>query len=155
MRKYYRIEKDLDLNYFVKICKESASMSEAARKIGIHYNSFTRIAKKLNCFVTNQSGKGIKKSANFKKIDLKEILEGKHPTYQTLKLKNRLFREGYKDKICEICKNTEWLDKPIALELDHIDGNSRNHLLSNLRIICPNCHATASTYRGANIKFNK
>ena len=51
---------------------------------------------------------------------------------------------------CEICNNTEWNNKPITLELDHIDGDSDNNKESNLRIICPNCHSQTPYHKGAN-----
>lgn len=41
---------------------------------------------------------------------------------------------------CECCGLTEWLGSPITLELDHIDGNNRNNVKDNLRLLCPNCH---------------
>jgi RNase P subunit RPR2 len=72
--------------------------------------------------------------------------------YQTLKLKNRLIKEGFKKEICEKCNNDLWLGSKIPLELDHIDGNSSNHKFENLRMLCPNCHAQTDTYRGANKK---
>jgi hypothetical protein len=49
---------------------------------------------------------------------------------------------------CEECKLDKWLDKPIPLELDHIDGDNRNNIKQNLRLLCPNCHAFTPTYRG-------
>lgn len=52
---------------------------------------------------------------------------------------------------CEICHNTLWMNKPIPLTLDHIDGNTDNHLRDNLRVICPNCHAQTDTYCGKNV----
>lgn len=52
--------------------------------------------------------------------------------------------------ICEVCKNTKWMGIDIPLELDHIDGDHRNNSKSNLRIICPNCHAQTPTYKGKN-----
>lgn len=51
---------------------------------------------------------------------------------------------------CEICKNTEWLDSPILLILDHIDGDSDNNALLNLRLVCSNCDATLPTYKNLN-----
>ena len=84
------------------------------------------------------------------KIDLNDILSGKHPEYQTFKLHLRLIKEGIKESKCEICGNVEWCGKPIPLQLDHIDGDSHNHLLTNLRIVCPNCHAQTETYCGKN-----
>ena len=40
-------------------------------------------------------------------------------------------------------------------ELDHIDGNPTNHNLTNLRLICPNCHALTKTYRFRRGKTNE
>ena len=65
-------------------------------------------------------------------------------------LKLRLIRESILPKICDECKLTEWHGKPTPLELHHIDGNTENNNLSNLRLICPNCHALTVTYRGKN-----
>lgn len=56
---------------------------------------------------------------------------------------------------CEECKNTEWLQKPITLELDHIDGDNRNNTKENLRLLCPNCHSMTHTWRGRNINSGK
>jgi hypothetical protein len=52
---------------------------------------------------------------------------------------------------CEICGTTEWLDQPVLLILDHIDGNSDNHIWSNVRTTCSNCDAQLPTYKGKNI----
>jgi predicted HNH restriction endonuclease len=49
-----------------------------------------------------------------------------------------------------VCGLSEWMDKRIPLEIDHIDGNSDNNVEQNLRLICPNCHAQTETYKGAN-----
>ena len=41
-------------------------------------------------------------------------------------------------------------DGKTILEVDHIDGDGTNHQFSNLRVLCPNCHALTTTYRGRN-----
>ena len=85
-----------------------------------------------------------------KKIDLQEILEGKHPSYQTLKLKKRLIKENILENVCLSCGIDDWQGKEISLHLDHIDGNNHNHALSNLRLLCPNCHSQTDTWCGKN-----
>lgn len=88
------------------------------------------------------------------KISLTEILEGKHPSYKTSTLKERLYKAGLKKKKCEECGITDWNDKAISLELDHINGVSDDHNYNNLRILCPNCHSQTPTFKAKNIKRN-
>lgn len=133
---------------FINVCENSNSMASASAKMKMHFNSFKKRAKELNCYKPNQSGKGLEKKNNGKKIPLNEIIEGKHPSYQTFKLKHRLIKEGLKQNICEECSIKDWNGKTIEMELDHIDGNRTNHLLNNLRMLCPNCHSQTETYRG-------
>lgn len=48
---------------------------------------------------------------------------------------------------CSICNALDrWENKPLMLQLDHIDGNKKNNLLSNLRLLCPNCHSQTETF---------
>ena len=126
-------------------CGKYPTMTMAAQSLGIPYKTFSRIAKKLQCWNPNPSGKGIPKQ-NSLKIKLKDILEGKQPQYQSSKLRTRLIKEGYKDEKCEKCGIIHWNGLPAPLELDHIDGNNSNHKIENLRILCPNCHSQTSTH---------
>lgn len=68
----------------------------------------------------------------------------------TLKIKNRLFKEKLFEQKCYSCGLTEWLGHAVPLELEHINGNRFDNRIENLTIICPNCHALTSTYRGKN-----
>lgn len=43
-----------------------------------------------------------------------------------------------------------WLNKEVTLQVDHVDGNNTNNLRTNLRFLCPNCHAATDTYVGRN-----
>lgn len=145
-----RIKDRIEKNTFIKICNESISMAEASAKLGLHFNSFKKRAIELNCYNTNQSGVGMKKL--MPKIPLREIIyENKHPQYQTYKLKLRLIEEGILKNVCKCCGlENNWNGKKIELELDHIDGDSKNHNLKNLRLLCPNCHSQTETFRSKN-----
>lgn len=137
---------------FKNIVLNSSSMSEACSKIGIHFNTFKKRALKLGCYKPNQGRKDCKKIwVSERKIPLNEILEGRHPQYQTFKLKKRLYESGLKKNKCEKCGLNQWNNKAIECELDHIDGNSKNHSIENLRILCPNCHSQTDTFRAKNI----
>ncbi len=127
----------------------TTSMSSAAAFLNMHYNTFLRKAKQMGLFKPNKGGKGRSKPwvAQERKIPLSEIIEGKHPSYQTFKLKHRLFEEGILNNVCSICGIFEWNGKPISCELDHVNGMRYDHQINNLRILCPNCHSQTETFR--------
>ena len=52
--------------------------------------------------------------------------------------------------ICSICKLTEWMGQPIPLIMDHINGNSNDSSISNLRLVCGNCDMQLPTYKSKN-----
>ena len=130
--------------------KAGNSASHSAALLGIKYDTYKKYAIKYGCFSTNQGSKGTKRDYSSRQIPLKDILEGKHPQYQSNKLRIRLLKEGTLEYKCNKCGNTEWLNMPIPLELEHKDGNSVNHVQDNLELLCPNCHAFTDTYRGKN-----
>jgi hypothetical protein len=39
-----------------------------------------------------------------------------------------------------------WRGRALSLQLDHIDGNGRDHRLENLRMLCLNCHSQTDTF---------
>jgi len=62
-------------------------------------------------------------------------------------LKKRLIKEGIKEHKCEQCFNETWNNQPIPLELHHKDGDRYNNNLSNVILLCCNCHAQTDTWR--------
>jgi hypothetical protein len=70
----------------------------------------------------------------------------------THRLKRKLFNAGLKERKCEECNSTTWQNMPLPLELHHVDGNRLNNNLSNLQMLCPNCHALTTNFRASNRK---
>jgi Zn finger protein HypA/HybF involved in hydrogenase expression len=66
---------------------------------------------------------------------------------RTSEAKRILLKEGILQYKCSRCELTEWLGEPITLELDHINGNSRDNRIENFRLLCPNCHSQTPTFR--------
>lgn len=110
------------------------TMGAAAKKLNIDWRTFKRLAIEFDLYSPQRANQFSKR------FETEDILNGLHPQYPTSKLSKRLVKEGYKDYKCESCGITEYNGKPISLELNHVDGNNSNHMITNLRIICPNCH---------------
>jgi len=136
---------------------KSRSIRQALINLGIsckggNYRVIHKAIAKYNIDISHFTQLGWAKDKTFgPKRNIQEYLSNKYPI-GSFRLKNRLLSEGILDPVCSSCSSTIWLDKPIPLELDHIDGNSQNNSLENLRLLCPNCHAFTSTYRGKNKK---
>jgi Zn finger protein HypA/HybF involved in hydrogenase expression len=119
-------------------------MEEAANKSGFCYLTFRRHAKKLGVWNPCLQPKRSKDKAN-----LQDYISGK--VYgKCSHLKENLYKYGIKHNQCETCKITEWHGLPLVCELDHIDGDTSNNRLDNLRILCPNCHSQTPTFRAKN-----
>lgn len=81
------------------------------------------------------------------------LKKGSH--VKTFKLKEKLIKEGYKENKCELCGITEWQGKPLVMQLHHIDGDNTNNELSNLQMLCPNCHSQTDNFCGSANKTEK
>ena len=139
--------------------RTSYSIAEVCRKLQIKPagGNYTTLKQKFQHWQIDTQhfrGRGWNIGLKFKPnppMDLKEILiDGS--TYQPYKLKRRLIQEGVFNKHCQHCGLITWQDQPIPLELHHVNGKRMDNRLENLELLCPNCHALTSNYRGKNIR---
>lgn len=145
MKRWERFTRQ-EIEQFVK---ESSSYAELARKCGYGQTSGSSITQihqmidKYNLDVSHFKGQAWNKN-NF---DYSRFTYGK-------KIKSSqavdaiIALRGHK---CEVCGLTEWRNRPIPLEVHHIDGQELNSELDNLLLTCPNCHALTDNYRGRSI----
>ena len=146
-----------------ELCKESYSLAEVLRKAGRFGGGAQETLKKkiieFNIDISHFTGKlwskGKTRQEDFRircmeKYQIDEIFcKNSHVTQKVMR--------GYVERHnlicyqCVSCKcNGNWQGGVISLEIDHIDGDNSNNELSNLRYLCPNCHALTETYRGKN-----
>jgi len=123
----------------------SASAFEAARTLGVSYNTYKKYAKLYGIFddLKNPYGIGIHKAKAIKnkKYHIDDLIAGKHIKYPLHKFKNKLFDSGYVPKVCGSCGFSEEriTDGRMPLLIDFLDGNLNNRVLDNIRPLCYNC----------------
>jgi hypothetical protein len=135
---------------------ESVSFSEVSRKL--YNNNFCGNRQTIKNYVRKFSidtshfiSTSTPGTKNFKKKSLLDILV-ENSTFDVTHLKDRLYNEGLKERICEKCGQDEnWNGEHISLILDHINGKNNDNRIENLRIVCPNCNATLPTHGGKNV----
>lgn len=143
-----------------KAVKESETIRQVLSKFdlraaGGNYAHFKKWCKiwdiDFSHFPSSSELRKLRKIFHKEKQPIEEILTP-NSTFSRGHLKIRLYREGFKDKKCEMCGQGEiWQNKQISLILDHINGVWNDNRLENLRILCPNCNATLPTHCGKNI----
>lgn len=145
---------------FIEIIKNSTTWTEILKKCG--YNNLgnnktvLKRCQNLNIDISHlPSGQGDSRNKigkNFKKYTIEEILVENSQYNNGPKLKNRLIKEKGFEYKCYNCNLTEWMGKPIPIELEHKNGIHTDNRIENLTFLCCNCHALTDTYKGKNVK---
>ena len=135
---------------FIELIKNSASTADVLRSLEYSTNgnswAYRIVAERMDKLKIT-FGKKLKQNSNgiVKKLPLDKVLI-EDSNYNRTKLKDRLIQEGVKEYKCEICGISEWLGNPISLQLYHLNGIHNDNRLSNLQLLCPNCHSQTDNF---------
>ena len=143
-----------------KAVKKSKSYRQVLCSIGLkeaggNYAQVKKYIKEYDFDIKHFKGRGWNKGLKGigKPILPLEKILIRNSNFQSYKLKKRLFVAGLKQLHCEKCGwAKKSFDGRLPLELDHINGDSHDNRLENLRVLCPNCHSLQPHYRGRNRK---
>lgn len=147
MAAYYKKKTKNELELIVS---ESKTLAEVMRKLGYSGNRGNSI-KGLKQYFDDLGIDYSKFSNNFFAYShpinkLEDILVENCSYTNMARLKKRILQAGLLKNECYICGISEWQDKPLVLQLDHINGNNRDNRIENLRLLCPNCHSQTETF---------
>ncbi|MEU4844333.1 HNH endonuclease [Streptomyces gilvosporeus] len=133
---------------------QSASLAEALRLLGRPNNGSQRAM--LGEWITEehistahflgQAHQRGKPGTNAKRPEDVLVRHSSRHRIATKRLRRALREVGVPEHCARCGVASEWLGKPMTLELDHISGDWRDNLRENLRLLCPNCHAITSTW---------
>lgn len=149
-----------------QMISEHHSVIDVLRALGVralsaNYITFYKKAKEYGIDLTtwieeNKKYNDIKKTAALKAYTdgiavPTETLLTEHSACKRDKLKKYLLKTGLLKSICNICGlEPYWNNKPLTLQLDHINGINDDNRLENVQIICPNCHTQTDTFTSRN-----
>ena len=77
------------------------------------------------------------------------IESGDNTLYEKTYKKHLILKYGEKCMECGWCE-IHPITKRVPIQLEHVDGNSQNNKLDNLKLLCPNCHSLTPTYGALN-----
>lgn len=146
MGRLYRNYTDQDI---VKYAAEVNTMAQLFVKLGLrpaggNYNNMRRKLQQLGVDCSHWGGQGWNAGKRLKDWSEYTKIES---------LKPHLIEErGHK---CERCLLEDWQGDKIPLEVDHSNGDRTDNSEQNLKLLCCNCHALTSTWRGRNVSKAK
>jgi hypothetical protein len=158
--------KTLDKTVLTDIVKKSSSITDIFRLFQFSRSgaAFEVLKKRIldeNIDISHFTFGSIDQAGKIrrKKVPLSEILVD-NSEMASGQLKALLLKNGALENKCKSCDQLpEWNGKKLVLQLDHINGNSRDNRFENLRILCPNCHTQTPTFgrknRGKKVEYKK
>lgn len=148
---------ELQLREALRKCN---SLQEIEQFLGLSGNNYVTIRKKAAEWGIDLSNFEKRPKLKYSKLTLEEIFckdsKASPATVRwNVKKYNLIEYKCHKCKLISIIDGIAyWNNEPITLQLDHINGKSKDHRLENLQWLCSNCHSQTITYGAKNAHKN-
>lgn len=147
--------KELLLN----LINDSITQTEVLKKLGLTCRSgnYQTLLKYVNLYdinIDHFNGRKVAYEKLKRSKEMKQITNSEYFTKGVVRknasTKSRILKYNLKKHVCSECNcPPEWNNKILNLQLDHINGDTFDNTLENLRFLCPNCHSQTATFGGS------
>lgn len=150
-----------------KIVDESSSIKEAKTKLGLYSEGgnrstlwrvfkeyeidLSKLEQKRKLFLKEQRSR-----MHFEQTTADGLVFCENSKINRAAVKSRIIKNHLMEYKCRDCGNIGWWNnKPLTLQLEHINGIPNDNRLENLCFLCPSCHSQTDTYSGKKLKKEK
>lgn len=158
--------KDITVEQLKEAAKNAYSAAETARLLNLVEtgNTCTRLKNKIiECGIDIShwtgalwsKGKTVLDDPRLRKYKSNEEIFVQDSNASASYVRSLIFKKNLLEYKCQICLiQPVWNGRQLNFQLDHINGDRKDHRLDNLRWICPNCHSQTDTFCSRNSSFS-
>ena len=129
-----------------EVLDRAVSVAQIARELGISRSYTYRLLERYSL----DSNK-IRQGRGSKFTDDQVFVTGS--TCSRGVVRARFLSRTTSQYVCWECgQGSTWNNKPLVLQMDHINGDPQDNRLENLRWLCANCHTQTETFVGKNCR---
>ena len=134
---------------FKEFVANAICLADAAREMGMsdHSNNYTNLKTRIKNLNIDTSHFDIATATHRgKHVYTEDEIFCEDSNYSRTGLQRAIKKFDVMEYDCAGCDFYKLYGDTLKLQIDHINGDSRDNRKDNLRYLCPNCHSMTKTY---------